>query len=93
MNDKKNIIVSEAKRGNKTVGLDWYADNSPKRTERYSFGLDVALPTPKKMNFEPKTRDAGTSPRTTKGRPPTASYRAANPTRASVGEMTNPTVY
>ena len=89
---KKNIIVSEAKRGNKTVGLDWYADNSPKRTERYSFGLDVALPTPKKMNFQPKTRDAETSMRGA-GRPPTASYRNANPTRASVGEMTNPTAY
>jgi hypothetical protein len=93
LDNKKDIVVYEAKRGNKTVGLDWYLDSSPKRTERYSLGLDVALPTPKKMNFEPKTRDAGTSPRTTKGRPPAAAYRIANPTRASVGEMTNPTAY
>ena len=94
LDNKKDIVVSEAKRGNKTVGLDWYLDSSPKRTERYSLGLDVALPTPKKMNFEPKTRDAGTSPRTTKGRPPAAAYRpVTNPTRASVGEMTNPAEY
>ena len=93
LDNKKDIVVSEMKRGNKTVGLEWYPDSSPKRTERYSLGLDAALPTPKKMNFEPKTRDAGTSPRTTKGRPPTASYRTANPTRASVGEMTNPAAY
>ena len=93
LDNKKDIVVSEAKRGNKTVGLDWYLDSSPKRTERYSLGLDAALPTPKKMNFEPKTRDTGTSPRTTKGRPPAAAYRIANPTRASVGEMTNPIEY
>ena len=93
LDNKKDIVVSEMKRGNKTVGLEWYPDSSPKRTERYSLGLDVALPTPKKMNFEPKTRDTGTSPRTTKGRPPAASYKTANPTRASVGEMTNPIEY
>ena len=91
--DNKDIVVFEATKGNKVVGLEWYPDDTPKRLERYSLGLDAALPTPKKMNFEPKTRDTGTSPRTTKGRPPAASYKTANPTRASVGEMTNPIEY
>jgi hypothetical protein len=73
--------------------LNWEVTNSPKRTERYSLGLDVALPTPKKFEFQPERRNAGTSPRGA-GRPPAAAYRTArttaNPPRASVGEMTNP---
>jgi hypothetical protein len=52
------VIVFEMKRGNKVVVLEWYPDSSPKRLERYSLGLDVALP--KKMDFQPKTKDAGT---------------------------------
>jgi len=82
----KDVIVSEVKRGNKVIGLDWYQDSSPKRTQKYSLGLDVALPTPKKMDFQPKTKDAGTSPRTTKGRPRKSEYFNPPPT----GEMTNP---
>jgi hypothetical protein len=86
LDDTKDVIVSEVKRGNKVIALDWYQDTSPKRTQKYSLGLDVALPTPKKMDFPPKTKDAGTSPRTTKGRPRKSEYFNPPPT----GEMTNP---
>jgi hypothetical protein len=86
LDDTKDVIVSEMKRGNKVFGLNWFQDSSPKRKEKYSLGLDVALPTPKKMDFQPKTKDAGTSPRTTKGRPRKSEYFNPPPT----GEMTNP---
>jgi hypothetical protein len=85
----KDVIVSEVKRGNKVIGLDWYQDSSPKRTQKYSLGLDVALPTPKKMDFPPKTKDAQTSPRNV-GRPRNSDYFRVNPSRVSTGEMTNP---
>ena len=39
----KDLIVSEVKRGNKVIGLDWYQDSSPKRTQKYSLGLSVEL--------------------------------------------------
>jgi hypothetical protein len=92
LDDTKDVTVSSIVRGNKVIGLEWFSDNSPKRQERYSLGLDVALPTPKKFNFKPNTRDATTSPRGV-GRPQAAAYRVANPTRTSVGEMTNPTAF
>ena len=92
LDDTKDVTVSSIVRGNKVIGLEWFGDNSPKRQERYSLGLDRALPTPKKFEFKPNTRDATTSPRGA-GRPQAAAYRVANPTRVSVGEMTNPTEY
>ena len=92
LDDTKDVTVSSVVRGNKVIGLEWFNDNSPKRQERYSLGLDKALPTPKKFEFKPNTRDATTSPRGA-GRPQAAAYRVVNPVRTSVGEMTNPTEF
>ena len=85
----RDMTVTPVKRNNKTIGLSYEENTTPKRQERYSLGLDVALPTPKKFQFQPERRDAGTSPRGV-GSPPAAAYRNANPSRVSVGEMTNP---
>jgi len=83
--------------------------NEKKRNEKYSMGLDYALPTPsketlmnlerkiqqrkdeiqKRLHFEPEIKESGTSWRG-RGRPTDESYRTANPSRFSTGEMTNP---
>ena len=75
-----------------------------RREEKYSYDLDFALPTPSKIELKQlekiyearrnenkilKARDASTSSRKS-GRPKSSDYKVANPTRFSVGEMTNP---
>ena len=67
--------------------LDFHL-SSPERMKR--MGYDNPLSTPEK-NIS-MTRDASTSSRKT-GRPPTSSYKVANPSRFSVGEMINPKGY
>ena len=88
------MVVTPVKRNNKAIGLNILETSSPQRNERYSVGLDLALPTPKQFQFKkPEKKDAETTMRGA-GRPLTASYRpVTNPSRVSVGEMTNPTAF
>lgn len=67
LDDTNSITVSSVLRSNKKIGLEWFGDNSPKRQERYSSGLDAALPTPKKIDFKPNTSENITKRRA--GRP------------------------
>ena len=67
LDDTNSITVSSVLRRNKKIGLEWFGDNSPKRQERYSSGLDAALPTPKKIDFKPNTSENITKRRA--GRP------------------------
>ena len=88
-----DITVTPIKRRNKVVGLGYEETTSPQRTQRYSLGLDRALPTPEQFksikNPKSKTQDAQTSPRNV-GRPKNSDYFRVNPPRVSTGEMTNP---
>ena len=91
---KTEFTATPIKNRNKVVGLDIDLNATPQKSERYSLGLDVALPTPKEFQFKkPEKKDAETTMRGA-GRPLTASYRpVTNPSRVSVGEMTNPTAF
>ena len=90
---KTNFTATPIKRRNKVVGLDVDTNTTPQRIQRYSLGLDVALPTPEQFksikNPKSKTQDAQTSPRNV-GRPKNSDYFRVNPPRVSTGEMTNP---
>ena len=90
---KTEFTATPIKNRNKVVGLDIDLNATPQKSERYSLGLDVALPTPKEFQFKkPEKINTATSPRAA-GRPRAITYRAANPSRVSVGEMTNPTAF
>ena len=93
LDNVKDLVVSPIYTGNKKVtNLQYELSLNKNRNEKYSRGLDLALPTPKKrIEFEgiPMTHDVSTSPRKS-GRPPTSSYKFINPPRVSVGEMKNP---
>ena len=91
LNESRDMTLSPLMKGNKVMGLSTYMGATPERKKRYSLGLDVALPTPHKLGITQRKgyRDAAVSPRGP-GRPPDSALRSVNPSRFSLGEMTNP---
>ncbi len=89
----RDRTVTPIKKSNKIIGLSYEENNTTKRQESNSLGIDVALPTPtRKIEIQPEKRNIGTIPRRV-GRPPAGAYRTANPSRVSVGEMKNPSEF
>jgi len=71
LGDGEDMTISPIVRGNKVIGLNSEINSTPNRKQKYSQGLDKALPTPKKLGFTQRKgyRDSGTDPRGP-GRPP-----------------------
>jgi hypothetical protein len=86
----KNLQLSPMMKGNKVVALDFLTTPNKKREERYSLGLDVALPTPIAFSTPIKGQKDAETVKRGRGRPPKAAYLSANPSRFSTGEMSNP---
>jgi hypothetical protein len=52
----RDITVTPIKRRNKVVGLGYEETTTPQRIQRYSLGLDEALPTPEQFKSKKNTK-------------------------------------
>ena len=85
------ITLEPLRRGNdKVIGIQ-YNIATPEKERVYSAGLDVALPTPLKLEYTQRkgVRNSSTQKRAP-GRTPESAYKIGKASRFSSGEMTNP---